>query len=140
MTKLVVWIAAIAWIASSSVANADKVFRAGKGTTWDCGKDPVVSILHGNATYTFKGSCTSITLTGGNNKLTIEGVGSLSITGAHNNIAIDTVESIAIVGSDNTVTYKAAAHGDAPSVSKVGSNNTVTAGGGGGGGGRGEGG
>jgi hypothetical protein len=141
MTKLVVWIAAIAWIASSSVANADKVFRVGKGATWDCGKDPVVSILHGNATYTLKGSCTSVTLTGGNNTLTIEGVGSISITGAHNNIAIGTVDSIAIVGSDNTVTYKGTAHGDAPSVSKVGSNNTVSSGGGdGGGGGKGEGG
>src|SRR5437868_12354588 len=105
MTKLV-WIAAIAWIASSHIANADKVFRVGKGATWDCGKDPVVSILHGNATYTLKGSCSSVALTGGNNTVTIENVGALSITGAHNNVAIDTVDSIAIVGSDNTVTYK----------------------------------
>lgn len=132
MTKLVAWIAAIAWIASSQIANADKVFRVGKGATWDCGKDPVVSILHGNATYTLRGSCTSVTLTGGNNTLTIDSVGAISITGAHNNVAIDTVDSIAIVGSDNTVSYKGAAHGDAPSVSKVGSNNNVSGGGGGG--------
>jgi hypothetical protein len=52
------------------------------------------------------------------------------VTGAHNNIAIDTVDTINIVGSDNVVTYKGAAHGDAPSVSKIGSNNVVTGGGG----------
>jgi hypothetical protein len=135
MTKLIVWIAAIAWIASSPTANADKVFRVGKGATWDCGKDPVVSILHGNATYTLKGTCKSINLTGGNNTLTIETTGSINVTGAHNNIAIGTVDAINIVGSDNIVTYQGAAHGDAPSVSKIGSNNVVTSGGGGGGGG-----
>jgi hypothetical protein len=129
MTKLVVWIAAIACIASSSIAHADKVFRVGKGATWDCNKDPVVSILHGDATYTLKGSCKSINLTGGNNTLTIESTGSINVTGAHNKIAIDTVDSINIVGSENTVTYKGAVHGEAPSVSRIGSNNVVTGGG-----------
>jgi len=129
MTKLVVWIAAIACIASSSIAHADKVFRIGKGATWDCNKDPVVSIEHGNGTYTLKGSCKSVNLTGGNNNLTIESTGSINVTGAHNKIAIDTVDSINIVGSDNTVTYKGAVHRDAPSVSRIGTNNVVTGGG-----------
>lgn len=133
MTKLVVWIAAVAWIASSSIAHADKVFRVGKGATWDCNKDPVVSILHGDGSYTLKGSCKSVNLTGGNNTLTIESTGSINVTGAHNKIAIDTVDSINIVGSENTVTYKGAVHGDAPTVNKIGSNNVVTGGGGGGG-------
>jgi hypothetical protein len=126
MTKLVVWIAGIVCIANSSVVRADKVFRAGKGATWDCNKDPIVSIEHGNATYTLKGSCKSINLTGGNNTLTIETTGSINVTGAHNKIAIDTVDSINIVGSENTVTYRGTAHGGAPSVSKIGTNNVVT--------------
>jgi hypothetical protein len=125
MTKLVVWIAAIAWFASSSIAHADKVFRVGKGATWDCNKDPIVSIEHGNGTYTLKGSCKSVDLTGGNNNLTIESTGSINVIGAHNKVAIDTVDSINIVGSENTVTYKGAVHGDAPSVSKIGTNNIV---------------
>lgn len=133
MTKLVVWTAAIACIVSSSIAHADKVFRVGKGATWDCKQDPVVSILHGNGNYTIKGSCKSVSLTGGNNTLTIAGTDSINITGAHNKVAIDTVDSINIVGSDNTVTYKAAARGDTPSVSKIGTNNVVSGGGGGGG-------
>lgn len=130
MTKLVVWIAAIAGITSSSVVHADKVFRVGKGATWDCKQDPVVSIEHGKGTYTLKGSCKAVSLTGGNNHLTVESVESISITGAHNTVAIDAVDSISIVGSDNTVTYKAAVHGDAPSVSKIGANNAVSGGGG----------
>src|SRR5215470_11823882 len=103
MIKLVVWIAAIAWIASSSVAQADKVYRIGRGGTWDCKQDPVVSIEHGSGNYTLKGSCKSVNLTGGNNTLTIESTGSINITGAHNKVAIDTVDSINIVGSENTV-------------------------------------
>jgi hypothetical protein len=130
MTKFVVWTAAIACIVSSSIAHADKIFRVGKGGTWDCKQDPVVSIEHGNGTYTLKGACKSINLTGGNNTLTVASTGSINITGAHNKVAIDTVDSINIVGSDNTVTYKAAAHGDNPSVSKIGTNNVVSGGGG----------
>jgi hypothetical protein len=133
MTKLVFWTAAIACLVSSSIAQADKIYRAGRGATWDCKQDPVVSILHGNGKYTFTGTCKSITLTGGNNTLTIATTDSISITGAHNKIAIDTVDAINIVGSHNTVTYKGAANGDKPSVSQIGTNNVITGGGGGGG-------
>jgi hypothetical protein len=128
MTKLVFWTAAIACLVSSSIAHADKTFRVGKGATWDCKQDPVVSILHGNGKYTFTGACKTITLTGGNNTLTIATTDSISITGAHNKIAIDTVDAINIVGSHNTVTYKSAASGDKPSVSQIGTNNVVSGG------------
>ena len=120
MTKLVFWTAAIACLVSSSIAHADKIYRTGRGATWDCKQDPIVSILHGNGKYTFTGACKSITLTGGNNTLTIGTTDSISITGAHNKVAIDTVDAINIVGSHNTVTYKSAAHGDKPSVSQIG--------------------
>jgi hypothetical protein len=135
MNKLVVSIA-FAIISSGfshSIARADKAFRTGKGTAWDCKEDPVVSIAHGAGTYTFKGSCRSISLIGGNSTLTIESVESLSISGASNKITADSIGSISIVGSKNTVTYKSGLHGDAPSVSKVGTDNVVTGGGGGGG-------
>jgi hypothetical protein len=133
MNKLVVSIA-FAIISSGfshSIARADKAFRTGKGTAWDCKEDPVVSIAHGAGTYTFKGSCRSISLIGGNSTLTIESVESLSISGASNKITADSIGSISIVGSKNTVTYKSGLHGDAPSVSKVGTDNVVTGGGGG---------
>src|SRR5687767_5797488 len=109
MSKLVLWPFAIACFVSSQAAHADKIFRVGRGATWDCKQDPVVSIEHGNGKYTLKGACKSVNLTGGNNTLTIATTDSVNITGAHNKVAIDTVDSINIVGSHNTVTYKAAA-------------------------------
>lgn len=133
MNKLVILIAA-AGLASSSIARADKIFRVGKGGTWDCKQDPVVSIEQGNGNYTLKGSCKTVTLAGGNNTMAIESAATLNVTGAHNKVTIDAVDTINLVGSNNAVTYKAALKGDAPTVNTIGTNNTVTGGKGGGGG------
>src|SRR4051812_29307686 len=106
MNKLAISIAfaiTSSWL-SHSIARADKAFRGGKGTAWDCKEDPVVSIVHGGGTYTFKGSCKSVSLIGGNSTLTIDSVESLSISGAGNKITVDSIGSISIVGSKNTVT------------------------------------
>jgi hypothetical protein len=135
MKQLVISIAAVVSLAGTSISLADRSYRGGKGATWDCKQDPVVNIMHGNGTYTFKGSCKTINLTGGHNTLTIASVETLNIQGGKNTVTIDAVDAINIVGADNTVTYRGTLHGDAPSVSQVGSNNVVTGGGGGGGGG-----
>ena len=129
MNKLAVLIAATVGFAGSSIAHADKTFLTGKGATWDCKQDPVVTINHGKGTYTFKGSCKTINLNSGGSTLTIDSVDSLNINGANNTVTVNTTDSINIVGSLNTVTYRSAIHGDAPSVSKVGSNNVVNGGG-----------
>jgi hypothetical protein len=125
MKQLVVSIAAVVSLVSPVVAHADKNFLGGKGATWDCKQDPVVNINHGHGVYTLKGSCKAINLAGGNNTLTIASSEALNINGGKNTIAIDAVDEINIVGADNTVTYKAALHGDAPRISKLGNNNTV---------------
>jgi hypothetical protein len=127
MNKLI-WIVAFAGVSStiaSSVARADKAFRTGKGTAWDCKQDPVVSIDHGNAAYSFKGSCKTISVNGGHNTLSIENSATLNVTGGDNRVTIDAVDTINLIGSNNTVTYKSALHGDGPTVNKVGSNNVV---------------
>ncbi|HEY5925815.1 MAG TPA: DUF3060 domain-containing protein [Kofleriaceae bacterium] len=113
------------------VASADKKFTQGKGTTWDCKKDPVVSISHGGGKYTFKGACTTINVSGGGNKLTVESADELNLSGAKNVVTIGTVGSINLVGSKNTVTWKAAKTGDAPSINHVGKDNVVAQTGGG---------
>lgn len=142
MNKLVTWIVMIAGIASSTVAHADKVFRAGKGATWDCKDDPVVHIENGKGTYALKGNCKSVNLVGGGNTLTAETSDDLNIIGSRNKVTIDTVGAITVTGSDNTVTYKAGMRGDGPAVNTIGKNNVVTgakaAGGGAGGGGGGK--
>jgi hypothetical protein len=108
-----------------AAASADKAFMTGKGTTWDCKKDPVVSIMHGKGTYKLKGACTTVNVSGGSNKLTIESVDELNLTGAKNTVTVTTVGTINLTGSKNNVTWKAAKTGDAPSINNVGKDNTV---------------
>ena len=138
MNQGIVLIAAVVCLASPVAAHADKVFRSGKGATWDCKQDPTVNINHGNGTYTLKGSCKAVNINGGGNKLTVESSEALNINGATNKVTVNAVDAININGADNTVTYKVAVHGDAPTVNKVGDRNVVSgeppAGGGGGGG------
>src|SRR6185436_13878499 len=102
MNKLI-WIVVVAGI-SSTTASADKVFRNGKGATWDCKQDPVVNIDHGNGTYAFKGSCETINLNGGHNTLVVETSATLNVIGGDNKVAINAVDAINLIGSNNTVT------------------------------------
>jgi len=110
------------------LAGADKNFTGGKGTTWDCKKDPTVNINHGKGTYTFKGECKAININGGHNTLKIERVTDLNVNGASNTVTIDSVDSININGADNKITWKKAGTGDKPAVSTLGDGNSVTQG------------
>lgn len=114
-----------------AVAGADKVWKSGKGTTWDCKNDPVVTIAHGNGVYTFKGACTSINVTGGNVTITAESTQTLNLMGARNVVDVGSVGSINISGSKNRVTWKTGLDGSAPSISNIGKDNVITQGGGG---------
>ncbi|HEX3764278.1 MAG TPA: DUF3060 domain-containing protein [Kofleriaceae bacterium] len=106
------------------IAQADKTFIMGKGAAWNCAKDPVISINHGAATYTFTGKCVTINVSGGENKLTIESVDTLNITGSKNTVTVGTVDAINVTGSNNKVTYKAAKSGNVTSHSS-GNNNAI---------------
>jgi hypothetical protein len=108
-----------------ALASADKNFTSGKGTTWDCAKDPTVNINHGKGTYTFTGECATINVNGGHNTLTIARVKELNVNGASNTMTIDSVDAININGADNKITWKKAA-GDKPEVSTLGTGNSVT--------------
>jgi hypothetical protein len=132
MYKLVILIAAIASLGGSSIAHADKVFRVGKGGTWDCKQDPVVDIQHGSGNYTLKGACKTVNLNGGANTMTIESAATLNVVGASNQVTIDSVDTINLVGSNNKVTYKGAITGDSPAIINVGTSNVVQGGKGGG--------
>jgi DUF3060 family protein len=112
-------------VLAPTLALADKTYQGGKGATWNCAKDPTVVINHGKGTYTFKGACTSITVNGGANKLTIEAVDKLTLNGAQNTIDLGEVSAIAIVGAANTITWKKARSGDKPEVTVVGTGNKV---------------
>lgn len=114
---------AIAPVIAPVTAGADKGIKS-KTAAWDCGKDPVVNIIHGAGTYTFTGKCTTINLNGGENKLTIESVDTLNINGGKNTVAIGTAGTINVMGSDNKITYKAARSGNV-AANSVGANNSI---------------
>jgi hypothetical protein len=107
------------------VAAADKTFTGASQGAWDCGKDPSVHILRGAGSFKFKGSCATIVVEGGSNKLVIESVDSLQIVGASNKIEVGTLGAVKVVGSVNQLTWKRAKSGDAPEVSAIGTGNEI---------------
>lgn len=106
------------------IVHADKQFTQGKGGTWDCTKDPVVSINHGQGSYKLSGKCKTVSINGGENKLTIESVDTLNVLGGSNAVTIGTADAINVTGSDNKITYKAA-KSDKVKTQSMGNNNTI---------------
>jgi hypothetical protein len=109
------------------VAYADKNLE--KNGTWDCKKDATVHIGNGGGKFVFKGKCKSISVGGGENKLTIDSVETLDVGGgenkisaktvttavvggSENEISIDVLGSLDVGGSDNKIVFKKALKGD----------------------------
>ena len=114
-------------LAAPVVAHADKTFKSGKGTTWDCKKDATVVVNASKGTWTFKGACKSITLNGASHKVKIASTETLSVTGAKNTVTVGSVGTLNVTGAQNKVTWTKAATGDAPTISDTGFGNTITA-------------
>ena len=112
MKKLLV----LALLFVPATAGADKHFNGGKGKKWSCKKDPNVFINHGRGKYTFTGTCKSIYVNGGENRLKIEAVDDLSLNGAENVVDVGTIDSITVMGTDNKVTWRKAKSGDSPRI------------------------
>jgi hypothetical protein len=110
-------------VVAPAVASGDKDLQ--KAGTWDCKKDPVVHIGNGDGKYTFKGACKTISVGGGENKLTIDRVDLLEVDGAENTITVGTVDTIDVGGSDNKITWKKAKTGDKPTIKGQPDKNTV---------------
>jgi hypothetical protein len=115
---------AIASLIAPMTAGADKQFTKGKGTTWNCRKDPRVDIYHELGTYKFTGKCATIKINGGENKLMIESVDTLTVNGSMNTVTIGTVDTVSVTGGDNKVTYQTAKSGKV-TTSTMGAENTI---------------
>lgn len=124
--KLVIASLVAALAIAPLAAHADKAFTGGKGTNWDCAKDPVVSINHGRGNYKLVGKCKSISINGADNKLDIESVDVLNVSGALNRITVGTLDEVVMSGSGNKITYKAA-KGDKVKSQVSGINNSIDA-------------
>ncbi len=114
-------------VSSPAIAD-DKVAvkKLAKGGAIDCAKDPHVSIGNGMGTYTFKGTCASISVGGGMNTLTIESVDVLDVGGAKNTITVDTIGTVKVTGAMNTIAWKKAKTGDKPTLKGQPDKNTIT--------------
>lgn len=116
----------LACVLFSVPALADRTVTGDSGS-FDCRKDPVVVIQHGDGDYTFTGTCDKIVVNGGDNKLTIENVKKLSLVGTDNKVTVQGADKIGVTGSDNVVTYKGTVSGKGKvAVASVGTGNKIT--------------
>ena len=109
-----------------AVAVADKSFTGDKEITWDCGKDPKVSITTGNATITLTGTCTDIAITGSDNTLTADYLDDFVVNGNNTKVKVGTLGEIVINGNKNSVIYKKPKSGKAPDYQDNGKGNSVS--------------
>jgi hypothetical protein len=105
-------------------AAADKSFTAGKGATWDCGQDAVVSVSTSNGTYSFTGACKDVRIDGSGLTVSIDSVDKLAINGARNTVTVTTLGDIVVAGGKNTVSYATSIKG-APGIRNLGRDNTI---------------
>jgi hypothetical protein len=104
-----------------ALAAADKSYVDGKGATWECAKDPDVSILANAGIYTLKGACKSISIDGNDNKVTVEGATKISVNGNQNIVDITTVDTLSANGNQNVVSIKKGS----PKLSNNGTSNKI---------------
>src|SRR5262245_60763684 len=102
MTKFA-FVAFVALVVAMSPARAEKVYTGDKTITFDCGKDPEVTISTNKAKITLTGTCKGVTLTGGDNTVSIDAVDELVWTGGPNTFTINTVREIVANGNGNTL-------------------------------------
>jgi hypothetical protein len=118
---------ALALVLASGIARADKTFTKGKGETWDCSKDAVVTVKTAKGTYGFFGECKKITIANGKNAVSIATTGKLVVSGSDNMIDVEQVDAITVTGARNKITWKKAGTGDAPKITPAKSKQVVKA-------------
>ena len=112
-------------LVTPALASADKAYNEGStGGTWDCAKDASVAININNATFTFKGACTTISINGNGNKLSVEKAKLITGNGNNNTVDAAAVDEITVNGNNNTVSYAKAAK---PKVTNNGNDNKIAA-------------
>jgi len=103
MTKLLGLVVALV----STTAYAEKIFDPGSGGAWDCGSDAEVVINTTGTAYTLTGACSSVTVNGASNTVSIEKVDDITVNGVKQTVKIGAAEEITVNGTGNAVTYKA---------------------------------
>jgi hypothetical protein len=108
-------------VSSVALADIDEVDN-GKTHTVDCKKDPTVRVSGNSNTFTLKGTCKSVQLSGNKNTVKGDATQGLMVSGNDNTIHLTSVSSVMLSGDRNTVSYKKTK----PNFVDQGSKNTVT--------------
>lgn len=116
-------LAALLVALTPAIAGADHTIT--KGSSWDCGKDPIVKLGRGKLKLKLTGECKAIHVGSAKNVLDIESVDELHVTGGMNTIVVGTIAAIDLGGAKNVVRWKKAKSGDKPTVHDGAAGNAV---------------
>jgi len=114
------WLLASLLVSSVALADVDEVDN-NKTHVVDCKKDSTVRVSGNSNTFTLKGTCASVQVSGNKNTVKGDGAKQVMLSGNDNAIAL-TIDKLMVSGDRNTVGYK----GKKPSVSDMGNDNKIT--------------
>ena len=115
------WLLACLLVSSVALADVDEVDN-NKTHTVDCKKDPTVRVSGNSNTFTLKGTCESVQVSGNKNTIKGDGAKQVMLSGNDNTISLASITSVMVSGDRNSVSYKKTK----PTVADQGSKNTVT--------------
>jgi hypothetical protein len=118
MTK---WILASLLVSSAVFADIDEVDN-GKTHTVDCAKDGTVRVSGNANTFTLKGTCASVQISGNKNTVKGDAAKSVLVSGNDNSVALGSIDNVLVSGDNNAISYKK----KKPSVADQGNGNKVT--------------
>lgn len=110
---------AVMLISSAALADVNEIDN-NKTHAVDCAKDATVRVSGNGNTFTLKGTCKSVQISGNKNTVKGDGAKSLMLSGNDNTITL-TLENAMVSGDSNTVSYK----GKKPSISDTGNKNSI---------------
>jgi hypothetical protein len=112
---------ALMLLSTAALADVNEIDN-NKTHAVDCAKDATVRVSGNGNTFTLKGTCKSVQISGNKNTVKGDGAASLMLSGNENTIALTTIENAMLSGDKNTVSYK----GKKPAVADTGEKNSVT--------------
>ncbi len=111
---------ALVLLSTTALADVNEIDN-NKTHAVDCAKDATVRVSGNGNTFTLKGTCKSVQISGNKNVVKGDGVASLMLSGNENTVTL-AIENAMISGDKNTVSYK----GKKPSVADTGEKNAVS--------------
>ena len=115
------WLLASLLVSSVALADVDEVDNK-KTHTVDCTKDKTVRVSGNSNTFTLKGTCDSVQVSGNKNTVKGDGAKQVMLSGNDNTIDLSSIDSLMVSGDRNTVSYKK----KKPTVADQGNGNKIT--------------